>query len=299
MNWKISAILFIATFSLVDFTSSQSCLGSKGLGKWVRARDGVVPAGAVSGGFEQNRIQYICRTGGICGNIMESTPCYYAYYNEESSDNSYDVLTGVDGVWVPVVTSNLPCNSLKTGNEPGASLYSCRAWYKDYLIIGKLENNVCIIAYHGKIYKHKTDYEVFAAVPESVELSKGQEIILKADGNFFDFQLKADDEAVVTFGHGNSMLYSVAIGALENSVVSIGPADSMYDNFQTAAGILSGSEFKSYWIRWTRDKLEFGKEGELKPLITYKNKGIKNIDSIRLSSTFGSSEWKIAPLPKK
>lgn len=296
MNRKISSILFIATCLTVDFASSQSCLGTKGLGKWVRARDGAVPAGAVSGGLDKKRIEYICRSGGICGKVMESTPCYYAYYKEESSDDSYDVLTNVDGVWVPVVAPHLPCNILKTGNAVGDSLYSCRVMYKKCLTIGKVENNVCIIGYNGAIHKYKTNYEIFTAVPESLELPKGKEINLKADGKYLAFQVKADDEAVVTFGNGDDMLYSVAIGALENSVVSMGPVNSRYENFKHAPGILSGSEFKSFWIRWTSDKLEFGKENDLKETISYKDKGVKNINSIRLSSTFGSSEWKIASL---
>lgn len=296
MNTIVSFILLIAVCSLVNFASSQSCLGKKGLGKWVRARDGVVPAGAIPGGYEKDKTQYICRSGGICGNIMESTPCNYAYYKEASSDDSYDVLTDVFGVWAPVIAPNLPCNSLKTGNIVGDSLYSCRVLYKKSLILGKVENNVCIINYKGSIQKFKKDYEIFTAVPESLEVLKGKEVSFIAEGKYFAFQLKADDEAVVTFGVGDEVFYSVAIGALENSVVSIGPQSSKYDLFKSAPGILSGSQFRSFWIRWTSNKLEFGKEGDLKELITYKTKEVKNIDSIRLSSTFGNSEWKIAAL---
>lgn len=296
MNTKISVILLIVACSVVSFASSQSCLGKKGLGKWVRARDGVVPAGAIPGGFEKDKTQYICRSGGICGNIMESSSCNYAYYKEASSDDSYDVLTDVLGVWAPVVAPNLPCNSLKTGNLAGDTLYSCRVLYQKSLILGKVENNVCIIAYKGSIQKFKKDYEIFTAVPESLELLKGKEINLTATGKYFAFQLKADDEAVVSFGVADKMLYSVAIGALENSAVSIGPENSKYDLFKSAPGILSGSQFRSFWIRWTSDKLEFGKEGDIKEFITYKTKDVKNINSIRLSSTFGNSEWKIATL---
>lgn len=297
MNLKITAVLLIAT-CVVDFASAQSCLPTKGVGKWVRARDGVVPDNAVAGGLEKDRTQYICRSGGICGKIMDGTPCYYAYYNEESYDDSYDVLTDVTGVWVPIAVtgSNLPCNTLKTGTAANVPLYSCRVMYKKYLTLGKLENNVCSIGYRGDIHKYKKNYEIFTAVTENVQLTKDREITLNAEGKFFAFQLKADDEAVVTLGNGDNMLCSVAIGALENSVVSVGPPSSKYDNFTPAAGILSSSEFKSYWIRWNGDKLEFGKEGVLKPLITYKNSAVKNINSLRLSSTFGDSEWKIAPL---
>lgn len=300
MNLKGIAILLITVSSVVDIVLSQSCLGKKGLGKWVRAREGAVPTGAISGGYEKdNKMQYICRSAGTCGNVMESTPCYYTYNKEYSSDDSYDVLTDVAGVWVPVVPPNLPCNILKTGGAANAFLYSCRAFYKKQLIIGKFQNNVCIIGYKGALYNYKRYYEIFTAVPEHLRIARGKNISLKADGKYFAFQLKADNESVVTFGNGDEMLYSIAIGALDNSVVSIGPANSIYDKFKISSDILSSSQFKSFWIRWSNKKLDFGKEGDLIELVSYKAKGADKIDSIHISSSFGESEWKIASLTYK
>lgn len=293
MNTKIA--ILIATYCLVvERVSSSSCLGTKGLGKWVRSQDGWVPPGAVSGGLDKGRTQYICRAGGISGKVLISEPCYYAYYKKEDRDFTYDVLTNVSGVWVHVIPPHLPCNILKTGTAQNVPLYSCRATYKKTLTIGKLENGVCIIPYGGDIKKFKKDYEVFTADPQTVTLDKGNHSILYGpNGKYFSFQLKADNEAIVSFGTAEKMLFRVAIGALQNSVVSIGPANSPYEEFRSSPGILNPTDFKSFWIRWTTNELEFGFEGDLKKFISYRSSAIQDISSIQLSSSFGPSEWKI------
>lgn len=288
----IKLLTLLAILLVFDIASSQSCLGSTGLGKWVRAKNGEIPNGAVSGGLDKKRTQYICRSGGICGKVMEKSACYVAYYKEESADETYDVLTDVSGVWVPILDKTLPCNTLKTGNFASDPLYSCRIKYKKTLTIGKVENNVCIIPYGGTIHKYKKNYEVFTAVPESVETNQGNHIILKGDGKYFAFQLKSTNGANVSFGKNRDLLYSVNLGM---SAVSIGPIESPNAYTKNASELLSDNEFKSYWIRWFSDKLEIGVEGNLKPLISYTNKGVKEIDTIQLSS-LDASEWKIPSL---
>lgn len=287
MNWQISATLFLA--GLVAVTS-QSCLGSN-QAHWVDASGGFVPPGAVAGGVDKKRTEYICRSNGVSGKIFDNAPCYYAENQKEIHSNTYEVLTDVAGVWISPVGSNLPCNILETGN----SMYSCRVAYKKTMTIGKFYNGNCIIPYGGKSNSFQKDFEVFTALPEKVALQQGQDSsVYNLSGQYFTFQLRADNEGVVNFGNGSNMLFRVAIGALKNSVVSIGPANQPYEIVQSTPHILSDSEFSSYWIRWTSgNKLEFGKESNNKPLATYTNSGVKDINSFRLSSTLGNSEWNI------
>lgn len=298
MNFKISAILLIATCVVVERVSSSSCLGTKNLGKWVRTKEGNVPPGAVSGGIDKGRTQYICRTGGICGKIVIGSPCYYAYYKKEDYDFTYDVLTNVSGVWVPVIPPHFPCNILRTGIFQNDPLYSCRAKYKKTVTLGKLENNVCIISYGGGIQKFKKNYEVFTGVPEPVILTKGNPSILYGpNGKYFIFQVQADNEVLISFGTEEKMLFRVAIGALQNSVVSIGLADAPYEVLKHFKSVLSPTDFKSFWIRWTTNtKLEVGFEDNLDAAISYSHSAVQDISSIQLSSSFGPSEWKIPQL---
>lgn len=287
MNWTTGAIFLIS--SLV-FVTSQSCLSSN-IGHWVSAEDGFVPPGAVVGGVDKERPLYICRSHDICGKIYDHSSCYYAESKKEIKDNHYEVLTDVAGVWISPVSTKYPCNMLMTGDN----LYSCRVTYKKALTIGKLEKGICIIPYGGKSHKFKKDFEVFTALSVNLTLKQKQySSVYNLTGEYLTFQLKAGNECVVYFGKGDTMLIRVAIGGLNNSVVSIGPAGQPYEVIQPAANILSDSKFNSFWTRWiSKNTLEFGREGDNKPLAKYTRIGVKDIDSFQLYSTFGNSEWKV------
>lgn len=287
MNLAVSTILLAASLVVV---SSQSCIGSN-QGHWVSATDGNVPEGAVAGGVDKGRTLYICRSNGISGKIFESSPCYYAENKKEIRASTYEVLTDLAGVWISPVGSNYPCNMLETSD----GMYSCRVTYKKAMTIGKFENGICIIPYGGKSHKFKKNFEVFTAVSENVVLNQGADsAVFDLSGQYLTFQLKSGSESVVSVGNGNNMMFRVAIGALKNSVVSIGLFGQPYAVVESTPTILSDTEFNSYWLRWTSgNKLEFGKEGNSKPLATYANSGVKDINSFQLYSTFGASEWNV------
>lgn len=287
MNWTVIAVLLVSSLVVV---TSQSCLGSN-QGRWVSASYGFVPRGAVVGANDTQRTLYICRSNGISGKIYKTSPCYYAENKKEISGNPYEVLTDLAGVWISPVGSKYPCNMLMTGNN----LYSCRVWYKKTLTIGKLENGICIIPYGGKSQQFGKNFEVFTALTENIRLKEGQySSVYNLSGQYFTFQVKADNKCVVNFGKGGDMSFRVMIGGMKNSVVAIGPVDRPYEVVESAANILSDTELNSYWIRWTsKNKLEFGSEGNNKPLVAYTYFGIKDINSFQLFSAFGESEWNV------
>lgn len=289
MNWTVAvgAIFLISSLVVV---SSQTCLSSH-TGHWVTAKNGFVPPGAVVGGVDKERPLYICRSHDVCGKIFDHSSCYYAENKKEIKDNNYEVLTDIAGVWVSPVGAKYPCNMLMTGHN----LYSCRVTYKKALTIGKLEKGICIIPYGGKSHNFKKDFEVFTALPVYITFQPKQySSIYNLSGNYLTFQLKSDNECVLNLGKGESMLIRVAIGGLNNSVVSIGPVGLPYEVIQPAANILSDTKFNSFWIRWiSKNTLEFGSEGNNKPLAKYTRIGVNDINSFQLNSTFGNSEWNV------
>lgn len=284
MNWSVKSMFL--TISLVVVALLVPCQA-----EWVSARDGFVPQGAVVGGMDKGRILYICRSNGISGKIFESSSCYYTEGKKEISGNSYEVLTNITGIWISPVGTNYPCNMLKTGDN----LYSCRIRYRRTLTVGKLEKDICLIPYGGKSHEFKKHFEVFTALPRKVYLNQNEKSSLYGlNGQYFTFQLKARDECIMNFGNGKDMLFRVAIGALKNSVVSIGPYGQPYKVVERAPNVLNSTDFSSYWIRWTtRNTLEFGRLGNMKPLARYSCIGIKKINSFQLHSTSGDSEWNI------
>lgn len=89
--------MIIANLSHLEEASEVSSIVGGGQLRWVPASNGVVPPGAVRGGFEPgNPALYICRApyaGGLHPGKIVGTSCNFGYGGLEVLASTYEVLT--------------------------------------------------------------------------------------------------------------------------------------------------------------------------------------------------------------
>lgn len=287
---------------LIQFLQFFSLL-SIGLGEWIQASNGHIPRLSLIGGFDvDNQDLYICRADGVNGKLSRSPGlCRYAWRGEEIERRSYQVLTNVHSVWVPVTPPYFPSNQLMGSVSNGDPVYICRVLYidRDYnksLTIGKVDQKKAFIGYGNKELKCDRDlscdnYEVLTEVPKIPE-----NVVYALSGKYLTFRVNAGGTVRVLLGVDGIIRYIVNIGELMNSASSINKVNFPYKVVQKTEGILDNMEMKGYWLRWTSNNiLEFGVEGKTLPLISYNDVGVHEIDSVQFSPIEGN-QWQIPNL---
>ncbi|WP_420759611.1 DUF3421 domain-containing protein [Nostoc sp. CALU 546] len=118
--------------------------------KWVNARNGYVPPGAIQGGFDGEKL-YVCSIGSAVGKLAPGhRKCYVAYGNQAFGYDRYQVLVADNWKWVPV-TGDVPQGAV-IGGEDGEALYVCNAVVAGKWAPGKypVSHDVCYVAYGNK-----------------------------------------------------------------------------------------------------------------------------------------------------
>lgn len=120
--------------------------------KWVNARNGYVPSGAVEGGFDGEKL-YVCSVGTNVGKLAPGhKTCYVAYGNRSFAYNRYQVLVADNWKWVPL-TGDVPQGAVIGGKgTDGENLYVCNAVVDGKWAPGKYQvsHDVCYVAYGNK-----------------------------------------------------------------------------------------------------------------------------------------------------
>jgi len=134
---------------------------------WVAATGGQVPAGTVTGGQEPGRTLYICRAnfeGGVHPGKLVGSNCNIGYGGREVEVRSYETLVQQGVVplrWVAATGGQVPAGAVTGGQEPGRTLYICRANFEGGVHPGKLVGSNCNIGYGGREVEVR-NYEVLA-----------------------------------------------------------------------------------------------------------------------------------------
>lgn len=137
--------------------------------RWVPARNGQVPPGAVIGGQEPGRSLPICRAklgkGVHPGKVVEQN-CNFGFNGREITVPVYEVLVGdAKSVrWVAGIGGSAPADAYAGGEEPGRKLFICRAPYRNGVHPGKLVGKNCMIGWGGREIPGPK-YEVLTVAP--------------------------------------------------------------------------------------------------------------------------------------
>jgi hypothetical protein len=132
---------------------------------WVAAAGGQVPAGTVTGGQEPGRTLYICRAnfqGGTHPGKLIAGNCNIGYGGREVEVRNYEALVQQGSVplrWVAAAGGQVPAGAVTGGQEPGRTLYICRANFQGGIHPGKLIAGNCNIGYGGREVEVR-NYEV-------------------------------------------------------------------------------------------------------------------------------------------
>lgn len=233
------------------------------LGKWIQASNGLLPIKSVDGGFDvDNQILYICRADGVSGKFSKQPGvCRYPWRGLEVERSSYEILTDVHGVWVPVTPPKFPSNQMMTSVSNGNPVYSCRVHYidRDYnrsLTIGKVDGGEAFIGYGQKELKCGKDltcdnYEVYTAVPNIPKTKRLNELC----GQYLSFKVSAEEDISVWLGVHKKLKYKLTIGAMSNTVTSVGKIHTPNEMVVKSERILDKYEMKGFWLRWTSDNI--------------------------------------------
>lgn len=116
--------------------------------RWVRARNGYIPPGAV----RSDRNVFVCAYGDAIGKLNRGGDrCYVSYGGGEHSNQTYYVLVADRSQWIPL-TGDIPGGAVSIPATNGERLYVCSAWLGDAWLSGKYlpSHDVCYVANGGR-----------------------------------------------------------------------------------------------------------------------------------------------------
>jgi len=146
-NISLTMLSLAAISSASIMTFAQPALAGY---KWVNARNGYVPPGAVEGGFDGEKL-YVCSIGSNVGKLAPGhRKCYVAYGNKSFAYDRYQVLVADNWKWVRL-TGDVPQGAV-IGGKDGEDLYVCNAVVAGKWAPGKyaISHDVCYVAYGNK-----------------------------------------------------------------------------------------------------------------------------------------------------
>lgn len=241
---------------------------------------------------------FICavtnENGTMVGKIQETdTVCYYAAHGKEVKVESYKVPTQIEGVWVPIDKPKFPCNMYQFSTYENQAVYSARSYVDNTLTLGSLRGESYASIPYGYYEYFKDRFEVYTVTPQELKVAGSSKSFMTV-GNYLTFKVKSDDEVAVYLGIRRTNRFCINIGI--KNTTAIGSVEVPYNTITKTGTDLNGNVFKGFWIRWTtRTFLEFGREGDIIPLLTYSNDHIFKIDSVIFTSK-EESNWLIPPL---
>lgn len=277
---------------------SSQCLDNVPPPTWVVTSKGHIPTDAIYGGHDRDKFMFICavtnENGTIVGKILEvDSVCYYAAHGKEVKVEDYKVPTKIEGVWVPVDKPNFPCNRYQFSTYEKQPVYSARAYVDNTLTLGSLRGEHTAAIPYGYYEFRESKFEVFTVTPQVLKVS-GISKSFTTVGKYLTFKVKSDDEVSVNLGIRRVNRFVINIGVKNSS--AIGSVEVPYSTITKIDTSLNGNVYKGFWIRWTtRTFLEFGREGDIIPLLTYNNEHIFKIDSVIFTSK-EDSDWLIPAL---
>lgn len=291
-------LLVLVFVSLLKLGYSNQCLDNIEPPKWIEASKGKIPRDAIYGGYDRDRYMFICaftnENGTMVGKIQETdTVCYYAAHKKEVKEEHYKVPTEFEGVWVPIAKPDFPCNKYQFSTYENEAVYSARAYVDNTLTLGSLRGEHSASIPYGYLEFFKDKFELYTATPKNLKVT-GASKSFTTVGKYLTFKVKSEDEVAIYLGIRRVNRFTINLG-LKNSS-AIGSVEVPYNTITKTDTALNGNVYKGFWIRWTtRTFLEFGREGDIIPLLTYSNEHIFKIDSVIFTSK-ESSDWLIPVL---
>lgn len=288
-------------FAILIASCSSSCLENPNVGIWLFGEKGFLPPGSVLGGYQGDPSVdlYICRADEKVGKYFEpELACTAETDGREQKYSQYYVLTDIGHVvWVPVFRKQMPCNMIQSG-ETKIPTYIGRAYKDNFLIPGSIVDGVVSIPYNG--ISQYDDFEALTAVPKALSVaSMKTSYVYNTSAKYLTFKVKSEDEVFVDFGVDNEMNYRLTIGTFGNKISALGHIGKPHTAYEKTLNILESKYLKSFWVRWVSSyTIEFGSEGNLKPLVNFSDYDISSINSIAFSSSSRDSYWQIADLSR-
>ena len=122
--------------------------------RWIPSGNGVVPQGAVQGGYDTSGAPlFVCRapySGGMHLGKVVGLNCNFGWGGREITIPRYEVLVGPPGRWIPASGGMVPQGAFYGGRDGnGSQLALCRAPYQGGVHPGKVVGQNCNIGYGG------------------------------------------------------------------------------------------------------------------------------------------------------
>uniref|UniRef100_A0A336MUL6 CSON007745 protein n=1 Tax=Culicoides sonorensis TaxID=179676 RepID=A0A336MUL6_CULSO len=135
---------------------------------WIKCDGKELPGNAVVGGEFSGVPSYVGRAlhdgSLIPGKINPNTAtCFVGWNGNEFEKDEFEVLCGINSIWVKCSGANIPSNAFPGGKtHNGELLYIGRANHNGTLAIGSVQKSysACFVSYAEKEYEYK-DYEIF------------------------------------------------------------------------------------------------------------------------------------------
>lgn len=297
---KYSFLIVVITL-LFHKSHCTTCVKDIDSSKLIETSNGQIPHGAVYGGFDRGRSMFLCLAkaqsgnGELIGKLAETQQvCFYGEEDKEFSTPDYKAVTNVDGVWVPVIPPEVPCNMIQFATFLEKQVYAGRINIDNTLTMGSVIGSTAYIPYGGRNQIKKNEYEVFSAVSKKLDVN-GNSNRFATTGKYLTFKVKSGDEVAIYLGLRKVNHFVITIGA--KGTIAVGTVYYPFYTNTRAASDLNENVGKGFWVRWTtRDYLEFGREGDIIPILTLKDENVFKIDSVVFSSPNGASEWLLPEL---
>ncbi|KAL5288068.1 hypothetical protein ACFFRR_008737 [Megaselia abdita] len=266
------------------------------LGEWKRLKFGdEIPSNAVKGGYEKNgEPLYIGRATdwkNYCGKVSPSQGCFIPERGVEKRFTEFEILTNVEGMWVPVFDGNeeKPTNALKITDYDGEDVYSGRYLHQGSLVLGKVFRTKTFISYRGIEWNYSKNYEIFTVVPKNFTLkSKGHSKFLRKSGDYIVFRLKTSKFAQILLGTRKESLFEVCLSN-KNSFIT----DYKNSVFKETSNLCNEDEYTGFWIHMKNGLIKVGKESQIQPIISLETEtDLSVLEIVKFESLF-KSEWNI------
>lgn len=286
---------------------NSACLGNRPIGEWhdVEVEDRL-PPNAVQGGFDHTTPLFICRAfnhtlsmkyvGKTSEHVRRVTYCWVDHKGTEKAFAKFQVLTGVQGIWIPVFSKNdkIPCNALRLTEMNGQDMFSGRKL--DYplvtLNLGSVIDSVNHLTHESELILHEKNYEIFAAVPRELMLrSNDTSRAYVVEGNFISFQVKRKHDVFLFLGpSGKQLHYEILFPSDSNRFefkdYRLGRERTLHYNHYRRR------EYESFWVYFREDIIRVGIEGNIDFYLHVDTEQDAEISIFKVKSR-GPSTWQI------
>lgn len=266
------------------------------IGEWKTLKFGdKIPSNAVQGGYEKNgEPLYIGRAAdwkNYCGKVSPSQGCFIPERGVEKHFTEFEILTNVEGIWVPVFDGNeeKPSSALKITDYDGEDVYSGRYLHQGSLVLGKVFRAKTFISYRGIEWNYSKNFEIFTVVPRSFTLkSKGHSKFVRSSGDYIIFRLKTSGSANVLLGTTEKSLVEVCLSDKKSFITDYKNSVS-----KETSHLNSDERYNGFWIHMKNGLIKVGRESQLQPILVLETEtDTSNIGIVKFES-LSRSEWNI------